>query len=49
MTSGCGLLRTSSFDSFTLWLAVPTEAEADRAFAALAASGQVKMPLIKTF
>jgi PhnB protein len=37
------------FDGFSLSLAVPTEAEADRAFAALAAGGQVKMPLAKTF
>jgi PhnB protein len=38
-----------SFAGFSLLLAVPTEAEANRAFAALAAGGQVKMPLTKTF
>ena len=37
------------FDGFSLSLAVPTEAEADRAFAALAVGGQVRMPLAKTF
>jgi len=37
------------FAGFSLHLAVPTEAEADRAFAALAAGGEVKMPLAKTF
>ena len=35
----------SSFEGFSLSLAVPTEAEADRAFAALAEGGQVHMPL----
>ena len=39
----------SGFDGFNLSLAVPTEAEADRAFAALADGGQVQMPLTKTF
>ena len=38
-----------SFAGFALSLAVPTEAEADRAFAALADGGQVRMPLTKTF
>lgn len=37
------------FEGFSLSLAVPTEAEADRAFSALADGGQVKMPLGKTF
>ncbi len=37
------------FDGFALSLTVPTEAEADRRFAALAAGGQVHMPLAKTF
>ena len=37
------------FEGFSLSLAVPTEAEANRAFAALAGGGQVKMPLTKTF
>jgi len=39
----------ANFAGFSLSLAVPTAAEADRAFAALADGGQVKMPLTKTF
>ncbi|MDB5296915.1 MAG: 3-demethylubiquinone-9 3-methyltransferase [Phycisphaerales bacterium] len=39
-----------SFKGFSLSLTVPTEADADRVFAALAAGGgQVQMPLTKTF
>lgn len=38
-----------SFEGFSLSLSVPTEAEADRAFAALSEGGQVRMPLTKTF
>ena len=38
-----------SFAGFSLSLAVPTQAEADRAFTALAEGGKVKMPLTKTF
>ncbi len=37
------------FSGFSLALSVPTEAEADRAFNALAPQGQVIMPLTKTF
>ena len=37
------------FEGFSLSLSVPTEAEAGRIFAALAAEGQVRMPLAKTF
>jgi PhnB protein len=37
------------FSGFLLSVVVPTAAEADRAFAALSAGGQVKMPLAKTF
>lgn len=37
------------FKGFALSLTVPTEAEADRAFNALTAGGQVGMPLAKTF
>ena len=44
-----GCEEGQSFTGFSLSLAVPTEAEANRAFAALAAGGQVKMPLTKTF
>ena len=38
-----------SFQGFSLSLSVPSESEADRAFAALAEAGQVRMPLTKTF
>lgn len=37
------------FEGFALSLAAPTEADADRLFNALAAGGQVQMPLAKTF
>jgi len=37
------------FDGFRLALTVPTEADADRAFNALAEGGKVDMPLAKTF
>ncbi|MGA2246606.1 MAG: VOC family protein [Verrucomicrobiota bacterium] len=37
------------FEGFALSLPVPTEADADRAFNALADGGQVQMPLGKTF
>jgi PhnB protein len=46
-SDGCG--EASKFDGFSLSLSVPTEAEANRAFAALSAGGEVKMPLTKTF
>ena len=39
----------TSFQGFALSIAVPTEAEADRKFAALSEGGQVQMPLTKTF
>ncbi|MDV6344866.1 VOC family protein [Nitrosomonas sp. Is37] len=39
----------ANFSGFSLSLSVPTEAEADRTFAALADGGQVQMPLTKTF
>jgi PhnB protein len=39
----------SKFDGYWLALAVPTEADARRAFDALAAGGTVEMPLMKTF
>jgi PhnB protein len=38
-----------AFHGFSLSLTVPTEAEADRLFAALADGGKVRMPLTKTF
>lgn len=37
------------FEGFSLSLSVPVEAEAKRAFAALAEGGQMRMPLTKTF
>jgi PhnB protein len=37
------------FRGFALSIAVATEAEADRVFAALAEGGEVQMPLTKTF
>lgn len=39
----------SALGGFSLHLAVPSEAEADRVFTALAAGGEIKMPLTKTF
>jgi PhnB protein len=44
-----GCEEGQSFAGFSLSLAVPTQAEADRAFTALAEGGKVKMPLTKTF
>lgn len=38
-----------SFQGFSLSLTVATEAQAERAFAALGEGGQVQMPLAKTF
>jgi PhnB protein len=39
----------TSFQGFSLSLAVAQEAEAERKFAALSDDGQVQMPLAKTF
>ena len=47
-SDGCAAGPTT-FQGFGLALAVPSEAEADRAFNALADGGQVQMPLAKTF
>ena len=44
-----GCQEDKGFAGFSLSLSVPTEAEAQRAFAALADGGQVRMPLAKTF
>ena len=38
-----------SFEGFSLSITVPTEAEADRLFTALADGGKVQMPLARTF
>jgi PhnB protein len=46
-SDGCG--DKPHFAGFSLSLAVPTEAEAERAFTALAEGGEVRMPLAKTF
>lgn len=47
-SDGCSQEKPS-FEGFSLSLTVASEAEADRAFAALAEGGQVRMPLTKTF
>ena len=44
-----GNTEGANFAGFSLSLAFPTAAEADRAFAALADGGKVKMPIGKTF
>lgn len=45
---GCSAGKTN-FQGFSLSISVPTEAECDRVFGALADGGQVRMPLAKTF
>ena len=49
MASDGRCLGQPSFHGFALALTAPSEAEADRLFAALADGGQVQMPLTKTF
>jgi len=44
-----GCEENAHFEGFSLSLALPTEAEVNRAFAALADGGKVGMPLTKTF
>ena len=44
-----GCEEGAKFHGFSLSLTVPTEAEANQVFAALAEGGQVRMPLTKTF
>ena len=46
-SDGCG--EGGSFNGFSLSLSLPTEADVDRAFAALAEGGEVTMPPTKTF
>ena len=46
-SDGCG--DGAGFEGFSLSLAVPTAADTDRAFNALAEGGKVTMPLNKTF
>ncbi len=47
LSDGCG--TTPKFAGFQLALTIPTEAEAHRAYDALADGGQSTMPLSKTF
>jgi PhnB protein len=47
-SDGCSTDKPN-FQGFSLALSVPTEAEADRVFAALSDGGQVRMQLAKTF
>lgn len=49
MASDGRCLRKPVFQGFSLSLDAPTEADADRLFAALADGGTVQMPLGKTF
>ncbi len=49
MASDCHCEGQTNFQGFSLTITVPNEAAADRVFAALAAGGQVKMPLGKMF
>lgn len=46
-SDGCG--ESEGFVGFSLSLSLPTQAEAERAFATLSAGGQVRMPLTRTF
>lgn len=46
-SDGCG--PEGKFEGFSLSISVDTEADADKAFNALAAGGQVTMPLARTF
>lgn len=49
MVSDGRCLGRPFFHGFSLSLVVPSEAEADRLFTALAEGGQIQMPLTKTF
>jgi PhnB protein len=44
-----GCEENAHFEGFSLSLSLPTEAEVNRAFAALAEGGKVGMPVTKTF
>lgn len=48
-SDGCGGEESKGFRGFSLSLALPTEAETESAFNALAEGGAVNMPLGKTF
>jgi len=49
MASDGRCLGQPTFQGFALSLTVPSETEADRLFAALASTGQVQMPMTRTF
>ena len=49
LAADCRCEGQPSFQGFSLSLTVPTDAEAEHRFAALAAGGQVQMPLTRTF
>jgi PhnB protein len=49
MASDCHCTGKPGFQGFSLTLSVPTEADADKYFAALSDGGQVQMPLSRTF
>jgi PhnB protein len=49
MASDGSSANKASFEGFSLGLHVSNDAEADRAFNALADGGKIKMPLTKTF
>jgi len=44
-----GFAAGQKFDGFSLSLSLPSRAEAEKAFAALAVGGEARMPLTKTF
>ena len=48
-SDGCGGEESKGFRGFSLSLALPTAADTDRVFNALAEGGSVTMPLDKTF
>lgn len=48
-SDGCGGEEEGGFHGFRLALSVPTPADADKAFEALAEGGKVDMPLAETF
>jgi len=49
MASDGRCLGQANFQGFALTVTVPKDAEGERLFAALAAGGQVQMPMAKTF
>jgi PhnB protein len=49
MMASDGCSEGEAFKGFSLSISLPNEAEAERAFSALSAGGEVQMPLGKTF